>query len=899
MNKSVVESVRILAACGMLTAALAAAAAPAAKVQRLALERPSSDAPQVRQPRQASPQQGAATKPAQIAATDVLEDQKILASDGTELQRFGQATAMAGDVAMVGTNDTHSGQSAVYVFTRSNGTWTQTQKLQAADGVVGDNARFGGAIAIDGDTAIIGADGATIGANAEQGAAYVFRNTGGTWAQVAKIVVADGTAQDHFGNSVALSSRGALVGAYAAKVNDARRGAVYLFNESGSAWTQTQKLRSPDGRPSDGFGWQVAFSDDSIIVSAQLANADFPGALYFFKSVDGAWVQRQKLLGETYSTMGYAIAARGKRLVVGAPSWGEGGAAYVYAELNGSWVRTHMLQSPEGELFTNFGYSVGLADSALVIGATASSVNGASWAGSGYVFTEGNNEWNFAQKLIASDAGANDSIGSTTAVYGTTALLASAVASPGGSFLQGAGYFYSIERGVSEASAVIAPEALELSVPAGTTQATSLGIGNVGRVALDYQLSEGDCREGGDVPWLSLGASAGSVASGALDRVSVSAATAALSQGVYTATLCVRTNDPARAAVPVDVRLTVTAPPVPAPSIALAQSSLSFNVAADGTLTQPLTIANAGGSALQFSLFEGAPAGAGTSLVPPTVFAAGRISQMSRDEPRDDGISCSIGGEMRTLANSWWRRFYFNEHPQVGASVVITGVTVASASNGPAGMPITINLYALPHATAMDTIPRSALVSIGSASGVIDSGLIAVTIPVSGRIADTAAYDLVVEYHTPGNEYGGGIFYPGGNNSASETHSSFYSAPECDVDEPVTLVNMGYPEFHLSMSVDVTDVPPPGCEASGALAWLSETPASGTVAPGANGVVDVTANAAGLTLGDYSGNLCLASNDPQHPLLAVPVTMTVTDGPGDGLFCNGFEQGESGVCGRR
>lgn len=897
MNKSVVVSVRILAACGMLTAALAASAAPAAKSGRLAAERPSSDAPLVRQPRKALPQQPAA-KPAQIAATEVLEDQKILASDGTELQRFGQATALSGDVAMVGTNDTQSGQSAVYVFTRSNGTWTQTQKLLAADGAVGDNARFGAAIAIDGTTAIIGADAATIGANAEQGAAYVFRKTGDTWAQVAKIVAADGTAKDHFGNSVALSSQGALIGAYAAKINDARRGAVYLFNESGAAWTQTQKLRSPDGRASDAFGWQVAFADDSIIVSAQLANADFPGALYFFKHMDGAWVQRQKLFGETYSTMGYALAARGKRMVVGAPSWGEGGAAYVYAELNGTWVRTHMLQSPEGELFTNFGYSVALADSAMVIGATASSVNGASWAGSGYVFTENNNDWTFAQKLIASDAGANDSIGSTAAVYGTTALLASAVASPGGSFLQGAGYFYSIDRGVSQASAVIAPEALELSVPAGATQATSLGIGNVGRVALDYQLAEGDCREGADVPWLSLGASAGNVAPGALDRVSVSAATASLSQGVHTATLCVRTNDPAQASVPVDVRLTVTAPPVPAPSIALAQGSLSFTVAADGSVTKPLTIGNSGGRALDFTLFEGAPAAAGTNRVPTTVFASGRISQMSQDEPRDDGISCSIAGEQRTLANSWWRRFYFNEHPEVGSSVSITGVTVASASMGPAGMPITVNLYAIPHATTAETIPRNALVPIGSASGVIDSGLVAVTIPVSGRIADTAAYDLVVEYHTPGNEYGGGIFYPGGNNAASETHSSFYSAPECDVEEPVSLVNMGYPEFHLSMTVDVTDVPPPGCETPGAIAWLSETPASGSVAPGANGVVSVTANAAGLALGDYSANLCLSSNDPQHPLLAVPVVMTVSDVPSDGLFCNGFEQGETGVCGR-
>jgi len=63
-------------------------------------------------------------------------------------------------------------QGAVYVFTESNGTWTQTQKLTADDGAAYDN--FALSVALKGSTILVGSPRAAIGGNAGQGALYVF-----------------------------------------------------------------------------------------------------------------------------------------------------------------------------------------------------------------------------------------------------------------------------------------------------------------------------------------------------------------------------------------------------------------------------------------------------------------------------------------------------------------------------------------------------------------------------------------------------------------------------------------------------------------------------------------------------------------------------------------------------
>ncbi|MBN8726734.1 MAG: hypothetical protein J0H15_03400, partial [Xanthomonadales bacterium] len=127
----------------------------------------------------------------------------------------------------------------------------------------------------------------------------------------------------------------------------------------------------------------------------------------------------------------------------------------------------------------------------------------------------------------------------------------------------------------------------------------------------------------------------------------------------------------------------------------------------------------------------------------------------------------------------------------------------------------------------------------------------------------------------------------------------FLSSSGCGLNQPETATAIGFPDFHLTMVVTLDDggSEPEACDSPSNIPWLSATPTSGSLTAGASDNVAVTVNAAGLTPGDYSANLCVTTNDPTHALVPVPVTLTVEAAGDDGIFCSGFEVGEDGSCG--
>jgi hypothetical protein len=220
--------------------------------------------------------------------------QKLVAGDGAAGDHFGSALALDANTALVGAFfadvGANSEQGAAYVFTRAGVVWSQQQKLVAGDGEADDY--FGFPVAVSGNTALIGADAADIGSNDEQGAAYVFTRSGGSWSQQQKLLASDGAAGDYFGVSVSLDENTALVGAYAAGISDnPAQGAAYVFSRFGSAWIWEQKLIAGNGAPGvgdalDWFGYAVALHGDTALVGAVLA--DFPlnedqGRAHFFE----------------------------------------------------------------------------------------------------------------------------------------------------------------------------------------------------------------------------------------------------------------------------------------------------------------------------------------------------------------------------------------------------------------------------------------------------------------------------------------------------------------------------------------------------------------------------------------------------------------------------------------
>lgn len=198
-----------------------------------------------------------------------VEQQTLTANDGQDLDGFGRYLAIDGDTAVIsshGDDDRGGDSGSAYVFNRSGTVWIQQQKLLAADGATSDN--FGASVDISGDTVIVGAPYHDIGSNGNQGSVYVYLRTGTVWAQQQQLTAADGLADDTFGVGVTISGSTLAIGA----PGDAWKGSAYIFERSGTTWTEQQILTASDGSLYDSFGASLGISGDMIIAGAPNAS---------------------------------------------------------------------------------------------------------------------------------------------------------------------------------------------------------------------------------------------------------------------------------------------------------------------------------------------------------------------------------------------------------------------------------------------------------------------------------------------------------------------------------------------------------------------------------------------------------------------------------------------------
>ena len=219
------------------------------------------------------------------SAQTLNEIAKLLDSNGEASDGFGGSVAVDGDTAVIGAlqaDGNVGGTGAAFVFLRNAGVWTEQAKLSAIDGAASDG--FGGSVALEGDTVVIGAifhdDN---GSNS--GAAYVFTRSAGVWTEQAKLTASDGAASDLFGRSVAVDGDTAVIGADDDDDNGTNSGSAYVFIRSGITWTEQQKLAASDGAPFDRFGESVAVSGTTVVIGAILDddNGTNSGSAYVFE----------------------------------------------------------------------------------------------------------------------------------------------------------------------------------------------------------------------------------------------------------------------------------------------------------------------------------------------------------------------------------------------------------------------------------------------------------------------------------------------------------------------------------------------------------------------------------------------------------------------------------------
>ncbi len=383
----------------------------------------------------------------------------VVASDGAANDRFGQSVAISGETVVVGahrsTIGANNNQGSVYVFVRNGTTWSLQQKLTASDGATGD--LFGGSVAISGETVVVGASDDDIGANANQGSAYVFVRNGTTWSEQQKLTASDGTAVDLFGLSVAISGETVVVGTYRSTIGAiTNQGSAYVFVRNGTTWSLQQKLTASDGASLDQFGFSVAISGETVVIGANFddigANTN-QGSAYVFVRNGTTWSQQQKLTasdGALQDQFGVSVAISGETVVIGASGDDIGansnqGSAFVFVRSGTTWSQQQQLIVSDGEGFDQFGFSVAISGEMVMIGANGDDIGANSGQGSASVFVRSGTTWSQQQQLAASDGAAADIFGWSVAISGETVVVGANSDDIGANGNQGSAYMFVLD----------------------------------------------------------------------------------------------------------------------------------------------------------------------------------------------------------------------------------------------------------------------------------------------------------------------------------------------------------------------------------------------------------------------------------------------------------------------
>ena len=348
--------------------------------------------------------------------------------------------AVSGDNAVIGAyadDDAGYQSGSAYFFRRNEhdvSSWDLLHKVVLPDGEEGDG--FGGAMSIDGDTAIVSARGDNIN-GLDSGAAYVFRRDQGganAWGHVATITPSDGGPSEWFGGGVSLSGDTAIIGAVGDDPNGLNSGSAYVFrHEPGdlTTWNQIAKIIPDDGSEGDRFGSELSISGDTAVVGVQLddVNGIDSGSAYVFQRDAGgpdSWGEVIKIVptgGVDNDRFGKAVSIDADTIVVGTHL----GAFTVHHRDQGgpdAWGVAGTIPNP-GADWGGFGSDAALDGNTLLIGAYYADGQLPD-SGLVYVFRRdqgGPDGWGLVATISAADGGTDDRFGDRVSLSGDTALI--------------------------------------------------------------------------------------------------------------------------------------------------------------------------------------------------------------------------------------------------------------------------------------------------------------------------------------------------------------------------------------------------------------------------------------------------------------------------------------------
>ena len=309
---------------------------------------------------------------------------------------------------------------------------------------------FGEAVAIDGDTLVVGAwndnsIGPDLNTNGlsqiQSGAAYVFTKTRNGWSEPVQLKASNATSYHAFGKSVAIDGDTIVVGAWTEGVDQA--GAAYVFTRNGGVWTEQAYLKASNSGPEDQFGSSVAVQGNTIVVGARQESGDgsdpgdnsaeYAGAAYLFVRNGEAWTEQAYIKAsspEAYSNFGDSVALDGDTIVIGASQSGfefnrlverqqsSYGSVHIFTGNGSTWTQQAQLKEAKNEPDNRFGRSVAIAGDTVVVGAPWDSDNRSDDEGSAYVFVRSGSVWSEQARLEASNSHDFANFGGSVAIDG-------------------------------------------------------------------------------------------------------------------------------------------------------------------------------------------------------------------------------------------------------------------------------------------------------------------------------------------------------------------------------------------------------------------------------------------------------------------------------------------------
>jgi hypothetical protein len=435
------------------------------------------------------------------SGTTWSEQAYLKSGNNSPLDEFGTAVGVSGNTVLVGSPHEDSGTTGVnsvpdtngtdsgagYVFTLSGSTWSQEAFVKSSNTQVGTGVGdfFGKAVAISGDTVVIGAESEDSGTNginsmsdesrSDSGAAYVFVRAGGAWIQQAYLKASNASWSHWFGRSVGVSGDTIVVGSPRENSNStgvnsvpnnsiSYYGAAYVFVRSGSTWSQQAYLKPMQINAGDNFGESVAVNGDTVVVGApdedsSIGGVNFTpnesassaGAAYVFVRSGTTWSQQAYLKAVQVSAgdlFGTSVAVSGTSVIVGARSEDSStsginsspnetasaaGAAYVFVRNGTAWSQQAYLKASNTGTGDRFGSAVTISSNTAIVGAAGedsgtTGVNsvpdeGGADSGAAYVFQRTGSSWIQQAYLKAGNSVVTDEFGCSVAVSGDSVVV--------------------------------------------------------------------------------------------------------------------------------------------------------------------------------------------------------------------------------------------------------------------------------------------------------------------------------------------------------------------------------------------------------------------------------------------------------------------------------------------